>query len=66
MEEFEKVLEMDLSKQTTPTEVENKLIAKELDQALKDKLRKYYALQGRENYTFSLKEEVVKIAEMTG
>lgn len=48
----------------TPTEMENELIMKEMDKLLKDKLDKYYQNMGKENYTFSVKEEVMKISEM--
>ena len=37
---------------------------KEMKEALKQKLDKYYQNMGKDNYTFSVMEEVMKISEM--
>ena len=36
-----------------------------MEDSLKEKLNKYYESIGKKNYTFSVKEEVVKISTMT-
>lgn len=60
-----KLAEIDTSSQQTSTETENDLMLEQMEERLKERLDQYYKNLGRQNYTFSLKEEVMKISQMS-